>query len=62
MKLDAHVHVASQVNGRLTPAHIAALIPWVDARGGARFGSSTQPSIGGTLRFNPSVSISMTLA
>jgi len=24
-------HVASQVNGRLTPAHIAALLPWVDA-------------------------------
>lgn len=24
-------HVASQVNGRLTPAHIAALMPWVDA-------------------------------
>ena len=24
-------HVASQVNGRLTPAHIAAMLPWVDA-------------------------------
>jgi predicted metal-dependent phosphoesterase TrpH len=24
-------HVASQVNGRLTSAHIAALVPWVDA-------------------------------
>lgn len=24
-------HVASQVNGRLTPDHIAALLPWVDA-------------------------------
>jgi predicted metal-dependent phosphoesterase TrpH len=24
-------HVASQVNGRLTPAHIASLLPWVDA-------------------------------
>jgi predicted metal-dependent phosphoesterase TrpH len=24
-------HVASQVNGRLTPAHIATLLPWVDA-------------------------------
>ncbi len=24
-------HVASQVNGRLTPSHIAALLPWVDA-------------------------------
>ncbi len=24
-------HVASQVNGRLTPAHIAAILPWVDA-------------------------------
>ena len=24
-------HVASQVNGRLTPAHIAGLLPWVDA-------------------------------
>jgi predicted metal-dependent phosphoesterase TrpH len=24
-------HVASQVNGRMTPAHIAALLPWVDA-------------------------------
>ncbi len=24
-------HVASQVNGRLTPTHIAALLPWVDA-------------------------------
>ena len=24
-------HVASQVNGELTPAHIAALLPWVDA-------------------------------
>jgi predicted metal-dependent phosphoesterase TrpH len=24
-------HVASQVNGRLTPAHIASLVPWVDA-------------------------------
>jgi predicted metal-dependent phosphoesterase TrpH len=24
-------HVASQVNGRLTPEHIAALLPWVDA-------------------------------
>lgn len=24
-------HVASQVNGRMTPAHIASLLPWVDA-------------------------------
>lgn len=24
-------HVASQVNGRLTPTHIASLLPWVDA-------------------------------
>lgn len=24
-------HVASQVNGRLTPVHIASLLPWVDA-------------------------------
>jgi predicted metal-dependent phosphoesterase TrpH len=24
-------HVASQVNGRLSPAHIAAVLPWVDA-------------------------------
>jgi predicted metal-dependent phosphoesterase TrpH len=24
-------HVASQVNGRMTPAHIASLVPWVDA-------------------------------
>ncbi len=24
-------HVASQVNGRLTPAHIAAILPWVNA-------------------------------
>ena len=24
-------HVASQVNGRLTPTHIAAILPWVDA-------------------------------
>lgn len=24
-------HVASQVNGELTPAHIASLVPWVDA-------------------------------
>ncbi len=24
-------HVASQVNGRMTPTHIAALLPWVDA-------------------------------
>src|SRR5688572_12283915 len=32
-------HVASQVNGRLTPAHIAAIVPWVDAfevRNGSR--------------------------
>jgi predicted metal-dependent phosphoesterase TrpH len=32
-------HVASQVNGRLTPSHIAALVPWVDAfevRNGSR--------------------------
>jgi predicted metal-dependent phosphoesterase TrpH len=23
-------HVASQVNGRLTPAHIASMLPWID--------------------------------
>ena len=35
-------HVASQVNGRMTPAHIASLVPWVDAfeiRNGTRLRS-----------------------
>jgi len=35
-------HVASQVNGRLTPTHIAALLPWVDGfRSDQRFASAS---------------------
>ena len=44
-------HVASQVDGAMTPAHIGALIPWVDAfevTNGSRLSTYVIPGVRGS--------------